>query len=206
MLWHLVWIFAVLIMLSTSYIITFHFTPVMELWQSSRSFDHFRTELNTTISIDSQVNHELNTVLRSAHAGRAYVFRYHNGIPSVNGVPFMFQTNTHEVIRPGVNRVIASMQRLPSSINSQMTAEFTKNACVVLNHLDQNPDGSNHWFYESRNAHAMIRCAIYKNQGDLLGFVGVDFVEPTTDAELAAAHPSVLAASQIIARIFDTRR
>lgn len=183
MLWHLVWIMLVLCMLSITYIVTFHFLPVMDLWQRSRSFEHFRTELSTSVAIDHLINQELERILNLTEADRAYVFRYHNGIPAVGGVPFIFHTNTHEVIRPGVNRVISLMQRIPSSINVHMNREFLQNHCVVLKDLDLDTTGHDYWYYQARGSIHMVRCAFYSAQGDLLGFVGLDYLNRNTSIE-----------------------
>ena len=180
MLWHLVWITLVLCVMSITYIITFHFEPVIALWQQSRSMEHFRTELATTLAVDARINDELTLAVQQTNADRAYVFRYHNGIPSVGGIPFMFHTNTHEVIRPGVTRVISLMQRIPSSINVHMNHEFTNHRCVTLTDIDKDTATSDYWYFQSRGSKQMIRCAIYSNQGDLLGFVGLDYLGSVT--------------------------
>jgi hypothetical protein len=200
---HLIWVFCLLTMLSLSYIITFHFDPVVNLWEQSKSFNHFRNELSTTIAMDSQVNAQLSTLLTATGAARIYVFRYHNGTPSYNGVPFMFHTQTHEVIRPGVTRVINLSQRLPTSINSQLNSEFTHKSCVIMNNLDKNPDGSMYWFWQSRGSYAMVRCGFYTANGDLLGFVGADYLDPITDSKLQIDVPTIQSGAKVIGKLFD---
>lgn len=203
MAWHLIWIMAVLAMLSITYIVSFHFLPVMELWQRSRSFDHFRTELSTSVAVDHQVNTELQQVLQRTHADRAYVFRYHNGIPAVGGVPFIFHTNTHEVIRPGVNRVISLMQRIPSSINVHMNQEFIQNRCVTLNDLDLDTTGHDYWYYQSRGSIHLVRCAFYTTQGDLLGFVGLDYVNRSNPVSLDQVSSQLRESAQRLGIMFQ---
>jgi hypothetical protein len=205
MLWHLIWIFVLLVMLSASYIITFHFRPVIELWQASRSLHHFRTELNTALVVDQAINSQLALLMDQTQGHRAYLFRYHNGVPSVNGVPFMFHTNTHEVIRAGVARVIQFNQRLPSGINVAMNQEFARRRCVSLRDLDSNRDGANHWYYQTRGAVAMIRCAVYTREGDVVGFVGVDYLDPTSESQLRTAEISVQAVAMAVSQSLDRR-
>ena len=205
MMFHLLWIFCILLMLSMSYIITFHFQPVIELLNHAHSLDHFRTELSTTIAVDTDTNNELNTLVQATNSQRAYVFRYHNGIPSVNSVPFMFHTNTHEVIRAGANRAIVFSQRLPTSIMYMQNAEFLKRKCVTLRDLDRNPDSNNYWYYQQRNAVAMVRCPFLSPRGDLLGFVGVDYVDRPSAETLRAAESAVSSTSDHIGRIFENR-
>jgi hypothetical protein len=188
MLWHLLWLTLVLMVCSLSYILTFHFEPVMDLYQRSRSFEHFQNELTTSMAIDTQINEELSILLRVTNSERVYVFRYHNGIPAVAGIPFIFHTNTHEVIKPGVNRVIGLMQRIPSSINVHMNQEFAARKCVILQDIDLDSTGTDYWFFQSRGARHMIRCAFYSRQGDLLGFVGVDYLSSDQREHLHRHH------------------
>lgn len=203
MLWHLLWLFCVLCVLSMSYIITFHFTPVMELWQQSRSMNHFRVELATTLAVDQNVNQELQRLLDQTGAHRSYLYRYHNGIATVSGTPFMFHTNTHEMIKPGVSRLIAYNQRLPTSINTTMNSEFARRNCVVMNNLERQIESINYWYFQTRGAHSMVRCAVYSAQGDILGFVGIDFVERTPAEQVRNKEKDVQQVAESISRILD---
>jgi hypothetical protein len=206
MVWHLVWMFCVLCMLSVTYIVTFHFQPVVELWQKSQSFDHFRHELTATIAIDSEVVNELTRLLGITQADRAYVFRYHNGIPAVQGVPFIFHTNTHEVIRPGVSRMVSLMQRIPSSINIGMNLEFSQNRCVRLRNIDVDTTSSEYWYFQSRGARHIIRCAFFTAQGDLIGFVGLDYLNHIDVQLFEAAGERLRSSSEAIGRTLSNQR
>jgi hypothetical protein len=176
MVFHLLFVIILMCVLSVTYIITFHFTPIMDLWQRSRSIEHFRNELSISLAIDTQINDQLQLILSQTQADRAYVFRYHNGVPSVNGIPFIFHSNTHEVIRPGVTRVSSLMQRIPSSINVHMNQEFAKGSCITILDVDKDPTSHDYWYFQARGSRHMIRCAIYTSKNDLLGFVGLDYL------------------------------
>lgn len=205
MLWHLVWIMMVLCMLSITYIVTFHFQPVVDLWQRSRSMQHFTHELTTSIHVDTRITEELQRALTHMRADRTYVFRYHNGIPAVGGIPFIFHTNTHEVIRPGVNRVISLMQRIPSSINVHMNQEFAKGKCILLTDIDTDATGHDYWYYQARGARHMIRCPIYSRHGDLIGFVGADYVQEGAVPNLLAHESHIKLGAQNIGQILQQR-
>jgi hypothetical protein len=203
MVWHMIWLFCILCILSVSYIITFHFTPVLDLWQQSRSMNHFRVELATTLAVDQHINQELQRLLDQTGAHRSYLFRYHNGIATVSGTPFMFHTNTHEMIKPGVARLIAYNQRLPTSINTTMNTEFARRNCVVMTNLERQVESISYWYFQTRGAHSMIRCAVYSAQGDILGFVGVDYVERTAIDQVRSKEKDVQENAAAISRILD---
>jgi hypothetical protein len=203
MLWHLFVVFCLLSMLSTSYILAFHFQPVFDLWQRSHSMNNFTKELQTSVAVDSSANQNLSQLLAATNSNRAYIFRFHNGIPSPNNVPFIFHTNTHEVIKPGTNRIINFGQRLPSSLISNMSQDFLRKRCVTLTNLNTRPDSANYWLYESRAALHVIRCAFFSSSGDLLGFVGIDYTEMTASAVVRTHEDAVRNSAEQLSKIFD---
>jgi hypothetical protein len=202
---HLIWLMCLLMILSSSYIITFHFVPVLELFKKSHSLTHFSSELATSIAMDQQVNAVLQTMLTQTQANRSYLFRFHNGIPSVNNVPFIFHTMTHELISPGTPRVIVFSQRLPTGILGTSNHEMINRRCVVLNNLDEITDSINAWHYNMRGAVAVVRCPYFSSRGDLLGFVGVDFKESPAEDAIAHAHDAARAAADRLSLIFQHR-
>ena len=159
----------------------------------------------TAAAVDTAVNEDLNKLLLAAKSHRAYVYRYHNGIPSANNVPFMFHTNTHEVIAPGTNRAIMMNQRIPTSVIWTMNQDFSKGKCVSLSRLDRDSGGTNRWHFDSRNAVAIVRCPFFTDKGDLIGFVGVDFTEDPKEGELARVAPLVQNAANSISHAFNAR-
>ena len=200
---HLVWLAWLLFMCSITYIMTFHFQPVWDAWQKTHSMNHFKTELSTSIAIDTQVNQELHSLLNDTQSDRTYVFRFHNGIPSVAGVPFIFQSNTHEVIRAGVSRVILFSQRIPSSLNSDSNHEFSKRLCVNYTHLDDNQNSIHYWYFETRQARSMIRCPFFTKDGDILGFVGIDFITDPPEDLATQSEKKLRSAASKLSVIFD---
>lgn len=201
--WHTLWFFCILCMLSTTYIVTFHFQPVFELWQKSQSINSFARELRVSVATDAKINFELNKLLEQTNSNRSYLFRYHNGTPSANNVPFIFHTNTHEMIKPGTNRVLRFGQRLPSSLIHSENVEFLRGKCVSINNINRNPNSADYWIYETRNAVAMTRCPIFARNGDLIGFVGVDFRETVTDKALKEAEDLVRKSAVALGAIYD---
>lgn len=200
---HLVWLSCLLLVCSLTYILTFHFQPVMEAWQKSQSINHFKSELSSSIALDTKINQELLLLLEDTQSDRSYVFRFHNGIPSVSGVPFIFHTNTHEIIRAGVTRVILFGQRIPSSLNSQSNQEFTQRQCVTFIHLDDNQNSIHYWYFETRQARSMLRCPIFTRDGDIVGFVGLDWLQDANQQTLKDGERKIKASAAKLGQIFD---
>lgn len=171
---HMIYIAIVCIALSGSYVVAFHWTSLIEIYQEAHNIEKFSDNFKLSADADNKINNILNKTLLEENAMRAYVYRYHNGLAAISGVPFFFQTNTHEVIAPGASRLMPFEQRIPASIHIAMNNAFVNNMCYVITNTTLNKNSQDYYIFTSRNAMAMIRCPIYMSNGDLFGFVGLD--------------------------------
>lgn len=203
---HLIWLVIASCALSTSYIIAFHFTSLLRIYEEAHAIRDFGHHLRTSTKIDSEVTARLQELLEHTSANRAYVFRYHNGLAAVSGVPFFFQTLTHEVISPGTPRVMQYERQIPAGMNMAMSNEFTQNRCGQVQKTDADPGSQNYWFYQSRGAKSLIRCPIYMPNGDLFGYVGVDFLNEVPRDRMNAKATRVRESASVIASTFSPRR
>ena len=203
---HLVWLIVASCALSSSYILAFHFTSVMSIYREAHNISNFNDNLRVSARRDQEINTALHTLLEATSANRAYVFRYHNGLAAVNGVPFFFHTVTNEVISPGTPRVIQFERNIPSGINMAMNSQFMQNRCAVITDADADRESQNYWYYQSRGARSMIRCPIFMQNGDLFGFVGVDYSSNHPSGDVSAVVLRVTDTSTAIAGIFASRR
>ena len=188
-------------MFTVTYILTFDFQTIVDIWK--KSHHNFGQELHTSVEVDSAIKPELEKILLETNSNRVYIFRYHNGTPSPNNVPFIFFTNTYEIIQPGTNRLINLSQRLPASLIHDMNVEFTKDKCVSLNNLDKQPNGANYWIYQTRNSASTIRCPFFSKDGDLLGFIGVDYINNVADSVLKTSELLLHNSARTVTQIFD---
>lgn len=177
LLFHLFYIIVVCATLSISYVVAFHWSTVLQAYRDSRDISGFSVNLKSSVETDNKLNVILNDILESPHAMRAYIYRFHDGLGTVSSVPFFFQSNTHEVISPGTSRLMGFEQRIPVSFNAAVNNQFVTNQCAVILKTDSDPDSLNYYYFQTRQAKALIRCPIYMPNGDLFGFVGVDFAE-----------------------------
>lgn len=202
LLFHLLYIMLICGTLSFSYIITFHWSTVVGIYTEAHNIKGFGTNLKYSVENDIKLNDILDRVRVQTGAFRAYIYRYHNGLAAINGVPFFFQTNTHESISPGANRLLPYEQRMPASFNYAQNQQFIKNACTVVIDADTDKEHQNYYVFQSRGAKAFIRCPIYLDHGDLFGFVGIDFANNPTDSK--KAQTIMHDATEEISNIFET--
>jgi hypothetical protein len=172
---HLIYISIASMFLSSAYVVSFHWDSLIRIYEEAHSIQSFSANLKTSVENDNRIYTDLNVVLADTKGMRASVYRYHNGLAAISGVPFFFQTMTHEVIAPGASRIMGFEQRIPAGIHMKINNEFIQNKCAIINNTDKDPSNQDYYFYQSRNAKALIRCPIYMDNGDLFGFVGVDF-------------------------------
>lgn len=203
---HLIWVTFICAVLGLTYIITFHFTSLVNLYEEAHNVRNFSTNLVMSAKQDTQINDALNSLIERTDSNRAYVFRYHNGLAAVSGVPFFFQTNTHEVIKPGISRVLMFEQHIPASINLAVSNALMANRCVVISKSDEDKDSQNYWYYQNRGAKSLIRCPIFTANGDVFGFIGVDYTSRRDQKFLDSAAEIVKTAAQNVATIFATKK
>ena len=182
---HLIYIIIVCLSLTTAYIIAFHWTSILEEYRDAHNSQQFSVNFKISADADSKIQTMLKTLNIDTGAMRTYVYRYHNGLAAINGVPFFFQSNIHEVIAPGISRVLPYEQRIPVSINVGIVNQFVQNKCVIIPNTEADVTGQNHYFFDSRGARSLVRCPITISNGDLCGFIGVDFPIAHTVQELA---------------------
>lgn len=201
---HIVYIAAVSLVLSTAYVISFHYEGLVRLYEEAHDVSAFSTNLKTSVETQNQISYGLSKAMDELDGMRAYVYRYHNGLAAISGVPFFFQTNTNEVINPGAARLMQFEQRIPVGINMAMNLDFVENRCAVVQDADKNKNDQNYYLWTSRGARAVIRCPIYMPNGDLFGFVGVDFLNDIPDKDKAVDTITALAAD--IGKLFNSTK
>ena len=201
---HLIYIAAVTAIFATAYVVAFHFTSLITVYEEAHSISSFSYNLKTSVENDNSIYRNLNRLLTDGNGMRAYVYRYHNGLAAISGVPFFFQTMTHEVISPGTSRIMNFEQRIPASIHMAINNQFVNDKCAVIKNADQDKENQDYYFWMSRNAKHLIRCPIYMTNGDLFGFVGVDY--STDISDLSAAERSVKDTAKEIGKLFATTK
>lgn len=186
---HLIYISMICAFLSFSYIAAFHWSSIVEIYESANSHQHFDENLKLNVITDNKILAALQKVMEDTGGMRAYVYRYHNGLPAISGIPFFFETNTHEVIAPGAARLMLFEQRVPTSIHTGQNVMFSQNKCLLVPNTKSDTVSQDYYFFERRNAIAVLRCPIFLSNGDLFGFVGLDWNhvmkdDPNIDGQL----------------------
>ena len=187
---------------ATAYVVAFHFTSLVSVYEEAHSIQSFSTNFKTSVENDNAIYANLNRLLNENGGMRAYVYRYHNGLAAISGVPFFFQTMTHEVISPGTSRIMNFEQRIPASIHLAINNAFVNDKCTLIRDTNRDKDNQDYYFWLSRGAKHLIRCPIFMSNGDLFGFVGVDFASDISEPD--SSMKRIKDATSEISKIFQT--
>jgi hypothetical protein len=203
---HLLWIVIASCALSTSYILAFHFTSVLNIYREAHDIKNFNQNLKLSAAKDLEIQGALQNIMESTKANRAYVFRFHNGLARVSDIPFFFQSLTHEVISPGTARVMQFEQHIPTSINMTVNDSLVKNQCAIIKNADDDKDSTKYWYFQIRAAKDLIRCPIFMANGDLFGIVGLDYLGGATYEHLKESESKLKSFSIILSTIFANKK
>jgi hypothetical protein len=202
---HLFYIIMVCMALSAAYVVTFHWGSVFGIYAQAYDLSRFGDNLKTSVQDDSKINSQLENVLNASGGIRAYMYRYHDGLGAVSGVQFFFESATDEVISPGTTRLMNYQQNIPASVDFTTNNQFIQNKCAIITDTTIDPQSQNYFYFQSRGAKAMVRCPIYVDNGDLFGFVGIDFDHTITVAEADVVSGLLQSAAQQIEPLFSTQ-
>jgi hypothetical protein len=179
---------------------------VLNIYREAHDIKNFSTNLRLSAQQDLQINAIIQSLMENTKSNRAYMVRFHNGLASVHGVPFFFQTLTHEVISPGTTRVMQFEQHIPASMNIAVNNQFMMNKCALVQNTDYDKDSQNYWYYQNRGAKTLIRCPIFMSNGDLFGFVGIDYIQNPDEDMIQNSISAVRASAASLVSVFSVKK
>lgn len=159
--------------------------------------------LNETFKTNTSINKVLDKILDETGAARAYVFKYHDGVKPVQGVEFVFASNTHEATRKGVNSEINNNQRIPLSFIQEQSEALINYEIFCKNTKTEILDSGFSSFLMAQNIQAVCTVPLYLNDV-FIGFIGVDYVnKEITEQEKRSLQTTLSSSSKIIEGILS---
>lgn len=117
-------------------------------------------------------------ITSSSNISRAYVFKFHDGLIGISNLPFMFQSNTHEIVDYGISSEIQNLQSIPLSINLEKITSYIEKKCYnyIVQDIPKNRDLlSFNELLATQGILQSISCPLYDKSNILIGFVGIDY-------------------------------
>lgn len=166
-----------------AYVVIKDFSALVRVWSEAHEISSFSNNLKLNVTNDGLIARDLDAIMLKSGSARAYIYRFHNGLAAINNVPFFFQSMTHETIAPGAQRILPYEQRIPVGIGMKMNLAFLANKCIVMRDTDKDMGNANYYYWISRGARHFVRCPIFMPNGDLFGFVGLDYIDQDSKLE-----------------------
>lgn len=156
-------------------------------------------EVRERLDIDRKVIGSLGELRSNTGADRVAVYLFHNGKTSVNEIPFLFYSQTHEVVRRGVSRDILVSQGMPLSTIVAWNERMIENRCFI-DHVEKIQDEVLASLMFDRGVVDVAVCPLATTRGMPFGFITVQWTssevaEPEVTLQEARAAAVTLALS-----------
>ena len=167
--------------------------------------------LDNHIKISSNIKPCLERAKTDFNADRVAAYVFHNGMHSSHGLPFYKYTYLSEVIRRdrGITQVINEQKALPlTMIDDNIAIMLNREGWFVICDADKESDKYPLVIGQmGRNLlKSAIGVSIYSVDGDILGFVMVEFKKSKTKEELEGIVCRVKDRCDSLTTVFDFRR
>lgn len=167
--------------------------------------------LDNHIKISSNIKPCLERAKTDFNADRVAAYVFHNGMHSSHGLPFYKYTCLSEVIRrdKGITQVINEQKALPlTMIDDNIAIMLNREGWFVICDADKESDKYPLVIGQmGRNLlKSAIGVSIYSVDGDILGFVMVEFKKSKTKEELEGIVCRVKDRCDSLTTVFDFRR
>jgi hypothetical protein len=166
------------------------------IWNSLRH-DSKIVDVRSSVALNGRINTELGTVLDKLAADRVGLSRFHNGRRGLDGIHFIYSSRSHEVLGRGIGSAIQRSQSLPLSLFNAITARMIETGCYVAESITPETTSTSVWWSEQGTS-ALIQCSVLGTQGDIVGYVSAEWLEPLAGSQVI---PAAVAVKDAAARL-----
>ena len=133
--------------------------------------------VKTRLKITPEVKSVLNALLLQTHASRAYVFEFHNGTTSLGGLPFIYMSNTYEVLGQTASSQMHARQHMPFTLYDSLITHLIQQDVVTVD-IRNKSDAFDAIIYETldkRGTTVLIGTKLLDEHKRVIGFLGIDY-------------------------------
>lgn len=134
-----VFFFVVMFVIVVAVAVPFRYgAQIIEIVRDQLGTPRQLVEVRNRLVIDRQVLAAISELRSNINADRVAIYLFHNGKMTVNNIPFLFYSQTHEAVRRGVSREILTSQSLPLSTISAWNGRLIENECFIerVDHIE----------------------------------------------------------------------
>lgn len=136
-------------------------------------------EENTALSEkEIQINACLKRIQQKTDASRVALVRFHNGGRDMNGLSFLKMSMTNECPGQGFSSIMPDFQNLFRSFFSYWCESLIKDGKCYIDDIEilKEKDTTMYEYFLSRNVQAIYGIAITNNDGSIIGYICIEFV------------------------------
>ena len=158
--------------------------------------------VKTRLRITPEVKSVLKELLLHTHASRAYVFEFHNGKTSIGGLPFIYMSNTYEVLGPTASSQTHARQQMPFTLFDSLISQVIRRDAVTidLRNRSEDIDPIVYETLDKRGTTVMIGTKLQDEHKRVIGFLGVDFCDDQGAALVGTGESALAEIERIVFR------
>lgn len=132
-------------------------------------------------SVNDEINNHLQEILIKTQASRANLVQYHNGGRGINKQSFLKMSITNEQVQLGVKPFISEFKDQFRNLLAYFVQQLEGQGYCYIEDSEtlKDKDISTYEFLKSRGIQAKYGIAIRDNNGMIIGFVSVEYLDKT---------------------------
>ena len=133
--------------------------------------------INTRLKITPEVKGVLKKLLLQTHASRAYVFEFHNGTTSLGGLPFVYMSNTYEILGQTASSQMHARQQMPFTLFDSLVTQLMQKDVVTVDTRNKTSDFDLIIYetLEKRGTTILVGTKLLDEHKRVIGFLGIDY-------------------------------
>jgi hypothetical protein len=133
--------------------------------------------MKTRLRINPEVKGVLKELRLQTHASRAYVFEFHNGTTSLGGLPFIYMSNTYEVLGQMATSQMHARQHMPFTLYDSLIDRIMQDDVVTVDTRSKTGefDSIIYETLEKRGTTILIGTKLLDEHKRVIGFLGIDY-------------------------------
>lgn len=126
-----------------------------------------------------QINACLKRTQQKTNSSRVSLVRFHNGGRDMNGLSFLKMSMTNECPGPGFASIMPDFQNLFRSFFSYWCECLINTGKCYIDNIEilKEKDTTMYEYFLSRNVQAIYGIAIKNNDGSIIGFISIEFID-----------------------------
>jgi len=139
-------------------------------------YDHGES-VGIILKITPEIKAVLKELLLQTHCSRAYIFSFHNGQEGFGGLPFVYMSNTYEVLSGKADSQHHARQNMSFTMYDTFIKQLLEKDVLVMS-PDNRTDEYDDMVYETlvkRGIKLTIRTKLNDEHGRIIGYLGIDF-------------------------------